>query len=61
MDPRNLKRGDRIEHPDFGEGEHVALDAGNWLHAINWDRQGFDAWHPYDKRWEQVLLVEASV
>jgi hypothetical protein len=57
MDPRTLKRQDRISHPDFGEGVIVGPDFTHEEVGIEWDRQGFDSWRLDDSRWEQVLLA----
>jgi hypothetical protein len=55
MDATTLKPGDRINHPDFGDGEYVNLLDGE--RKIEWDRRGSDNWADDDKRWEQVLLA----
>lgn len=56
MDPLFAKLGDRIQHPDFGEGVLKSINQNNEL-TIEWDRQGLDVWDCKDKRWEQVLLA----
>lgn len=59
MDPKTLKVGDRITHPDFNEGEilHVGDPVEQFGVVIMWDRQGDDTWQVDDNRWEQVLLA----
>lgn len=61
MDPKTLRFGDRIQHPDFGEGvatfQRPALLPQPAAIEIDWDKQGQDTWPIDDKRWEQVLLA----
>lgn len=52
MDPRTLKFGDRIQHPDFGDGTAAAFASD--AVQIEWDRRGSDIWTMDDPRWEQV-------
>jgi hypothetical protein len=56
MDPSTLKLGDRISHPDFGEGTVVAGNLTAEHTIIEWDRQGRGRFADDDKRWEQVEL-----
>jgi hypothetical protein len=60
MDPYTLKIGDRLQHPDFGEGtleSRDSLDGRSLVYRIEWDRQGDDGWTANDNRWEQVELA----